>query len=144
MPSVGKKKEKDICVRSLIGVPAVWLSHKTKKCETTNAMTPPPLPTYPHKCAPISPLTNECGQRATYNVTPILESFSGSLFTLSRLGMNPKQIGSHRPSTRHTPPTRISQIPNSKAQQNPHQRGSQRNDKTSAIRQGCRPRWHHK
>jgi len=91
--------------------------------ETTKAMTPPPLPNYPHKCAPISPLTNDCGQRATYNVTPILESKAGikidttwdtfSLFSLSRLGMNPKQIGSHRPSTRPTPPTCISPIPNS-------------------------------
>jgi len=42
-------------------------------CETTKVMIALPLPNYPHKCAPISPLTNECGQRVTYNGNPILE-----------------------------------------------------------------------
>jgi len=39
--------------------------------ETIKAMIPPPLPNCPHKCAP--PLTNECGQRVTYNGNTILE-----------------------------------------------------------------------
>ena len=40
---------------------------------TTKAMIPLPLPNCPHKCAPISQLTNECGRRGTYNGNPILE-----------------------------------------------------------------------
>ena len=40
--------------------------------ETTKAMIPPPLPNCPHKCAPIFPLTNECGQKVNYNGNPIM------------------------------------------------------------------------